>query len=320
MTSLHASPDNICAIVLDYRGADKTRKCLLSLVGQGLKTAYVLDNSASHTSSAELRQTIERVRLTKPGFVIEILSAGKNLGFGRGVNFVLSYDRRSGSPHDHYLLLNNDAIARPGLVSGLITALQQDSCAALAAPRIISHDPGREYGIWYHRYLGLLLSRPGKFRFHYFTGCCLLFRKDLVTSSGIFDESFFMYGEDAELAWRLTRQGRKMVCAEEACVEHEYGPSVDRSSFFYEYHMARGHFLVCFKTYVHPMEIPFLILIKSAAIAMRSLLRALRHRSFTPLKALCCAWFRLKNLNYQVLLNCTTRSERSDLRQFTADE
>ena len=187
--------------------------------------------------------------------------------------------------------INKDAVAGPAVVSGLLTALKQNPQAALAAPRIVSNDPGREFGIWYHRYLGLLLSRPGRFRFHYFTGCCLLFRKDLVNSTGIFNELFFLYGEDVELGWRLIRQGKKMICAENVYVEHEYGPSVDRTSFFYEYHMARSHLLLSWKTWNHPVEIPLLLLLKFLGLSGRALVRSCRHRTWHPLAGLfLCCW------------------------------
>ncbi len=286
--------ETVCAIVLDYRGAGKTEKCLLSLVGQGIRTAYVLDNSEDEISSAELHTAAERVRSTRPGFNIEILSAGKNLGFGRGVNFVLRHDRRSKSPHDFYLLLNNDALAGPGLVAGMIARFANEPDVALVAPRILSDDPGREFGIWYHHYFGLLLSRPGRGRFHYFTGCCLLFRKELVADSGIFDESFFMYGEDAELGWRITRQGKKMVCAEDVFVQHDLGQSADRASFFYEYHMLRGHLLLSLKTYIRPVDLPISVIAKSAALACRAVIRCIRYRTLAPITALCFAWLPLQ--------------------------
>lgn len=281
--------ETVCAIVLDYRGAEKTSKCLLSLVGQGIRTAYVLDNSGAKSSSKDLSQAIERVRLTDPGFSIVILSAGENLGFGRGVNFVLRHDRRSESPHDYYLLLNNDAVAGSGLVAGMKARFVNDPDVALVAPRILSDDPGREFGIWYHRYFGLLLSRPGPGRFHYFTGCCLLFGKNLVADTGIFDEAFFMYGEDAELGWRITRQGKKMVCASDVFVRHGLGPSVKRASLFYEYHMVRSHLLVSLKTYIHPAETPFLILAKYLSLALRGIVRSLRYRTWVPLGGFCLA-------------------------------
>ena len=291
--------ENVCAIILDYFGAEKTKQCVLSLAGQGLRTVYVLDNSGVESASAILRQSLDGLVSTDLGFKIKLLRAGKNLGFGRGVNFVLSWDRCSESPHDYYLLLNNDAIAGPGLVGALLGELRKDPLVSLVAPRIVSNNPDREHGIWYHRYLGLLLSKPGMFRFHYYTGCCLFFAKALVVDEAIFDEDFFMYGEDTELGWRLMREGKKARCAGDVYVEHEYGPSVDRASFFYEYHMTRGHFLVSFKTYVHPVEIPFLVLTKLTAMALRSLARTLRHRTLTPLKALCCALFRLENVEFK---------------------
>ena len=196
----------VCAIVLDYFGAEKTKQSVLSLVGQALETVYILDNSGSDSALATLRRTFAEVTEANTGFKIKFLASGKNLGFGRGVNFVLAHDRRSESPHDYYLLLNNDAVAGPGLVAPMLAEFQKDPAVALVAPRVISSDHGREYGIWYHRYLGLVLSKPGIFRFHYFTGCCLLFSKNLVTDNSIFDEAFFMYGEDTELGWRLMRE------------------------------------------------------------------------------------------------------------------
>jgi GT2 family glycosyltransferase len=281
----------VCAIVLDYRAAEKTQKCLLSLRNQGLRTVYVLDNSESEPHSADLHTLVNGTLAAEVDYQIEILSAGKNLGFAKGVNFVLSYDRSSDSPHDYYLLLNNDAVAGPGLVTNMLAEFQKDTNIALVAPRIVCNDPGREFGIWYHRYLGLLLAHPGRFRFHYFTGCCLLFRRDLVDDNGLFDEAFFMYGEDAELAWRLTRQGKKMICAEDVFVEHEYGPSVDRSSLFYEYHMTRGHLLLSLKTWLNPMEIVFLLVFKCFGLACRAIVRSVRGHTTIPLLVLFLACF-----------------------------
>lgn len=286
--------ERVCAIVLDYFGAEKTEKCLLSLGNQGVETVYIVDNSGSETATVKLREVIDRVRLAGADYRIEILSAGKNLGFARGVNFVLVHDRNSGSPHDYYLLLNNDALAGPSLVFVMIKTLKQNPCAALVAPRIVSSDRGREYGIWYHRYLGLLLSRPGKFRFHYLTGCCLLFSKDLVGETGLFDEAFFMYGEDAELGWRLTRGGGEMICATNVFVRHELGPSADRASFFYEYNMVRGHLLLSLRTWLHPVEIPLIIFTKSLALACRAIIRSFRYQTLAPLAAFFLAWFPLK--------------------------
>lgn len=285
--------ESICAIILDYNGLEKIEKCVTSLANQNIETIYILDNFATDGSCSNLLQVLNRLRLNGIEENIKILSAGKNLGFGRGVNFVLAFDGRSAQPHAYYLLLNNDAIAGPSLVSGLMTALRQNPEAALVAPRIVCDDPGRERGIWYHRYLGLLLSRPGKLRFHYFTGCCLLFSRELVTDAGLFDESFFMYGEDTDLGWRLTRKGFRMICATDVFVQHDLGPSVERSTLFYEYHMARCHLLLSLRTWIIPAEIPLMLLVKSTALLTRAITRCFRYRSLVPLAAFLMGWFKL---------------------------
>lgn len=283
----------VCAIVLDYFGAEKTKQSVLSLVGQDLGTVYILDNSGSDSASAKLRRTFAELTEANTGLKIKFLTAGKNLGFGRGINFVLAHDRRSETPHDYYLLLNNDAVAGPSLVATMLGEFQKDPAIALVAPRILSEDPKREFGIWYHRYFGLLLSRAGRCRFHYFTGCCLLFRKDLVNASGLFDETFFMYGEDVELGWRLNRQGKKMICATGAFVKHELGPSASRTELFYEYHMARSHLLLSLYTCLNPVELPILLMAKYTALSCRAVIRCLRYRGLTPFVAFLLAWFPL---------------------------
>ncbi len=282
------NPVKVCAIILDYFGADKTEACLRSLIGQGLETICVVDNSAAPGASAELHDAIDRLR-PSADYQIEILSPGQNLGFAKGVNYALHHQANSQSRHDYYLLINNDAIAGPDLVRGLLSTLQTDPQAALVAPKILSSDIHRELGIWYHRYLGLLLANPGGFRFHYFTGCCLMFPRRLTDDRELFDNSFFMYGEDTELGWRLLREDQKTLAADNVYVEHEYGPSVERSSFFYEYHMNRCHLLLSLKTWRYRAEIPLLLATKYLALWFRAVARSLRHRSITPLLALSVA-------------------------------
>lgn len=284
----------VCAIILDYFGADKTKECVSSLVGQHLETVFILDNSGYPRATEQLQRSLAECANTDAEFRIQILAAGKNLGFAKGVNFVLAHDRCSGAPHDYYLLLNNDALAGPGLVASMLAEFQRDSAVALVAPRILCSDPGRELGIWYHRYFGLLLSRPGLGRFHYFTGCCLLFPRHLVTESGIFDASFFMYGEDVELGWRLARQRKKIICANTVFARHDLGPSVKRATFFYEYHMVRSHLRLSFRTRLRTAETPLLFLAKYATLSCRAAVRSLKYRTLTPMIAFLLAPFPLR--------------------------
>src|SRR6185295_15237806 len=98
----------VCAIILDYFGADKTETCLNSLFGQGLDTICIVDNSGDHKASANLHAAVNRVRATAD-CNIEIVTPGQNLGFAKGVNFALNRFVKNASPHDYFLLINNDA-------------------------------------------------------------------------------------------------------------------------------------------------------------------------------------------------------------------
>ena len=109
----------VCAIILDYFGADKTEICLKSLIGQGIEKICLVDNSTVQDASTNLHAAVNRVR-TNADYEIEIFTTGENLGFAKGVNYALDHEANNESPHDYYLIINNDAVAGPGLVSGLV--------------------------------------------------------------------------------------------------------------------------------------------------------------------------------------------------------
>ena len=57
------------------------------------------------------------------------------------------------------------------------------------------------------------------------TGCLLLVRRALWERLGGFDERFFMYGEDTDLALRAARLGYRPAITPDAVVTHEIGVS-----------------------------------------------------------------------------------------------
>lgn len=275
----------VCAIVLDYRGAEKTETCLRSLVGQQIDTTIVVDNSPEPSASMALATVMERVN-GDVDYELQIIGGGNNLGFARGVNLAICSDLKSGSPHDVYLLLNNDAIAPPNLMQNLMGEIEGRDAADLVAPMVVSGSGESQGVIWYNRYLGAQTSRkmPGSFAF--LSGCCLLFRRTSLDKGRLFDESFFMYGEDVHLGWRLQREGKNIRCLHKIAVQHGVSPSSSRGGYFYEYHMVRAHVLLALKTWRWPAEIPFMVAAKICWLIARALVRSFRYRSFIPALAL----------------------------------
>jgi N-acetylglucosaminyl-diphospho-decaprenol L-rhamnosyltransferase len=277
----------ICAIILDYRGASKTLACLQSLVSEGIDTVLVVDNSGNVQASEQLSDAIVRLKEQGIDYALNVLTPVENLGFGRGVNFALN--DIAAQRCDAILLLNNDASMTSGSLAKMSDALSAGD-ADLIAPAIIDDHDIPQPMLWYQRFFGLLTDHALPGSFPYLSGCGLLFRRDLPVSGKLFDESFFMYGEDTLLGWKMARQKKTILRLNTAVVRHTGQDSTRPCTLFYEYHMARAHILLALKTWRSPLEIPLLLATKSMGLALRAMLRCFRYKSGIPLLAFFLAW------------------------------
>lgn len=276
----------ICAIVINYRNAARTETCLRSLDGQGLDTVLVVDNSADERAANELAAMIKR-QTGRIDYTLRLLNPGSNLGFARGVNLALK--EAAARQCDAFLLINNDAVALSGMIARLIAALA-DPDMVIVAPTVADASGKPQPMLWYQRFFGLLTTRRLPGSFPYLSGCCLLVRREMLEEGKLFDEDFFMYGEDTLLGWRLACAGKKTLCLSDAFVLHDGAGSSRRGQLFYEYHMARAHVLLAMKTWRHPLEIPIMLAGKCVGLSLRALWRSLRFGNVVPLKAFFMAW------------------------------
>ena len=285
-----------CAIVLNYFGAQKTKMCLNSLVGQAVDSIYIVDNSASQAEADILSRLVEEISAIHESPFIRLLFNDDNLGFGKAMNRALRHDIQNHGGHDFYILLNNDAQATPDMVKRLLARMQQEEDISLIAPKI-STDHGKTGFFWYNRLFGFITMEKRPFSFPFLTGCCLLFRRSLIEKEPLFDEDFFIYGEDAFLAWRLWSKGSRIVCADDIHVLHEGTGSSSHGGLFYEYHVARGHILLATKTCENSYALPLFILGRIFYLTTRALMRSLRYFSLAPIYAIFMCWFPLKIRN-----------------------
>ena len=279
----------ICAIILDYRGARKTETCLRSLMHERIDTVLVINNSDNAQGTLQLTEAIARLKGDGIDYALHVLDPGTNLGFACGVNFAIG--AQEASHCDTFLLLNNDASVIPGSI-GILAATLLEEGVDLVAPAVVDDAGNPQPMLWYQRFFGSLtkFAVPGAFPF--FSGCCLLLRRSLLVSGKLFDEDFFMYGEDTLLGWRMARERRPMRQEENATVRHT-GQIRSHTSFFYEYHMARAHILLACKTLRSPLEILLLLPTKCLGLSLRALRRSLRYRNGAPIAACLLAWIPL---------------------------
>ncbi len=181
---------------------------------------------------------------------VHYLPAESNLGFGRANN--LGYGRSRG---DHVLFLNPDTVSNTPALAHCVARLQADSRIGLISPRLELADGSMDLAcrrgiptLWdgFCRASGLAKAFP---RMAWFTGYNLTHLPaagtyDVGAINGafmlapraalaavapdgkVFDERFFMYGDDLDLCVRVARAGWRIVYDGAMRITHLKGVSV----------------------------------------------------------------------------------------------
>jgi N-acetylglucosaminyl-diphospho-decaprenol L-rhamnosyltransferase len=261
-------------LLLNYRDVARTIKCVESLLDSAISRVVVWDNSAdSGVAAAAIRK--------KFAFDDRVIVDGSdvNLGFAAGVNRGLLLCMAI-KPQAWVLLINNDATLLQGGLEKLQGALFSKPKAGIAFPDI-NHAGTVRGGGYYHRLSGLMFWKPVAGSFLFATGCCLLVATDRFTGP-LFDEDFFMYGEDVELGWRLAQHPGSIAYVHETLVEHEGSASSGMASLFYESHVATGHLLLALKLARGFGETLVFLSARLLILTARASARSLRYRTISP--------------------------------------
>lgn len=284
LSSSKLAPGGVVGLMLHFRTVTSSTECLQSLLADGVRAVIVVDNSEDGGRSLRrLRDAVEP--LLAEGLELDVVEPGRNLGFAAGVNAGLARARARFGPAE-VLLVNSDATLDRGAVSALQRSIGRG--AGLATPVLLSPDGARHGVAYYHRFTGMILRRPRFGCIRHLSGCCLLISRSLAASD-LLNESFFFYGEDAFLGWRMSQEGVACVVAEDAIAHHAGSGSSRRGSYFYEYHMARAHLELGRQLATGPFDHAWLLLGRGAFLPLRAVWRMLRQRSLAPLLGLARA-------------------------------
>lgn len=265
------------AITIHFREPVLTAACIDSLLTDGWAPILVWDNSEDEGRSLQTLVTRyageSRVRL---------VANPVNLGFGKGMNAALAKLARRGHTGP-VLLINNDARVKPGMRDALHAQLHNIHGGALIAPRI--QQGGVKQGwLYYQPWLALVTRHKLPGSFPYLSGCCLLVSRE-DNAQPLFDEDFFMYGEDVELSWRMRRKGAALVLLDQAWLEHEGSASSGQASETYERYLVHSHLLLARKLAGNAWVAGLQLTLRGPSLLARACLRAMRYRSWVPLRA-----------------------------------
>jgi N-acetylglucosaminyl-diphospho-decaprenol L-rhamnosyltransferase len=200
----------------------------------------VVDNVSHDGSAAAFRAAFADV---------EVIQRTERAGFGANHNVALRRARGR-----HVLLLNDDTVVAPGAIDALAAQLDAHPDVAIASPTVLTPDGHAEPTLWRrptpwgdvvgalapgHAH-GLDLHGPDPQPIGWATGCALLVRRDAVLAVGGFDERYFMYSEEIDLATRLAAAGLAVHWVPAARVVHQGQASTVAWSPARAVEMARG--------------------------------------------------------------------------------
>lgn len=247
-------PDTACpllsVIIVAYKSRDEIRACLESLphtVAGGTLKVVVVDNSAGTDDNvqAEVQNGHPAVRYIAPS---------ENLGFGRANN--LGFKHSSG---ECVLFLNPDTVCNEAALVHCVHRVRTEPEIGLISPRLSLEDglldPACRRSIptlWdgFCRASGLAAAFPrrrmfagynlthlpadGTYDVGAINGAFMLGPRDVFeriadpAPSAVFDEKFFMYGDDLDLCIRVRQAGFRVVYDGRMAITHLKGLSVAR--------------------------------------------------------------------------------------------
>lgn len=212
--------DLISIVIPNWNGKHFLAGCLDSLAKQTYAELEVIivDNGSVDDSVKFIKSNYPKVRL---------LRFDHNRGFSPAVNEGIKE-----SLGNFIALLNNDTVVDPQWMAELITALKADHTLGSVASKMLAyhnHTVLDGAGDGYRRgglpgRIGHREKDIGQFDSpRYVLGACggaALYRKEVFDRIGLFDEDYFAYLEDIDLALRAQSAGYKCLYVPTAIVYH----------------------------------------------------------------------------------------------------
>lgn len=176
-------------------------------------TTVVIDNNSGDGIEQMLAEEFPAV---------VFLQTGENSGYTGGNNFGIRHAINSGAKY--VLVLNPDTVVvNPNFVAEMVSHLEANPRIGIAGPRVFYREPGnvqntvlfapglwRNLTNWFAYRLNpesFQLSGDREVEAEVLNGVCLLMRTDCLKQIGLFDETIFMYIEDADLDYRARQHG-----------------------------------------------------------------------------------------------------------------
>ncbi len=233
---------DLSIVIVSWNARDYLRKCLTSIYknSNGLETEiFVVDNGSGDESAGMVRKEF-------PG--VKLIENTANPGFGAANNQALK--RCAGK---FTLILNPDTEISGRALAEMVNFMRQNGKIGALGAKLLNADGtvqltcARNFPTMLTEFFWLttLVRRfpknrlVGRYLMSYWdhndkrevdclSGACVMARRDVLKGIGYFDESYFMYGEDVDLCYRIKKAGWQVWYLPEAEIIHYGGGSSGR--------------------------------------------------------------------------------------------
>ncbi|MEM9843199.1 MAG: glycosyltransferase family 2 protein [Pseudomonadota bacterium] len=227
--------------IINYKTGDMTiaaAQSALDALGDREALVVVVDNASGDGSAEQIEAWMAETGDPR----LKLVKSETNSGFSGGHNQGMG----AAPAADFYLILNSDALLRPGFFEPLLAAADAHPKVGLFAPQLEWDDGEVQQSCF--RFQGVaselirgaqsgpvtkVLKRhvvaldlpPDPAEIEWASFACILVRGDMARAIGPMDEGYFLYYEDSEYALRATRAGWGVHHVPEARAVHFRGGS-----------------------------------------------------------------------------------------------
>lgn len=218
--------------MITWNNSNDSIECLESLQQQDYKnlTLLSIDNDSTDDSADHLRAYIKKYPKADIRFIETGHNDGTAGGFNAGIQWAIDND------YDFIGTLNADAIADKNWAKSLMHEFDTHKSAGMATGLLLRRDgktidtSGDFYTTWglpgprnRDQKRNTTPTQPGDVFGS--TGGGFIARTDMFKKIGLFDEAFFMYYEDVDIAFRAQLQGYTIRYSPTAIAYHKLGAS-----------------------------------------------------------------------------------------------
>lgn len=242
---------NLSIVIVNYQTFEMTRNTINSILEYSYPFSYeifVVDNASGDDSLSRLQEYFKDK--------VKFIASRENNGFAAGNNQAL---RQVNS--DYVLLLNSDTIVWQNTLENIYNYMEKHVDVGACGCRVMLEDGQldkackRSFPNVKNSFFRLFhiptnskednynltdLPDDGIYEIDCLTGAFMFIRGNALDEAGLLDETFFMYGEDIDLCYRIKNGGWKIIYYGESSITHLKGASSkkQKNKLIYEFYRA----------------------------------------------------------------------------------